>query len=176
MAFNNGAKLAMWSFDDKGSYGVANLTYRRKDREGGFVNYGHKFCYIYDLAYIELKDVEIPEGGHVDIKIADEAYDRQVGESTFKQNPIEVDARYNTEKGRQDFNIKIFKASVVKVNEKSTKQGEVEQAPIKPAETPKNTERGGENVTPEISMPQSGLVGLDFLNIPDNSDIELPFR
>ena len=69
MAFNNGAKLTMWDFEDKGNYGVANLTYRRKGKDGGFVTYGHKFCNIYDLAYEELKNVTIPEDGHVDIHL-----------------------------------------------------------------------------------------------------------
>lgn len=168
MAFNNGAKLAMWSFEDKGNYGVANLTYRRKRQDGGFVTYGHKFCNIYDLAYEELKNVTIPEDGHVDIQIANEPYTRTVNNKSFDQNPIEVDARYNKEQGRQEFGIKIFKASVIKSVKKKAQTNE---------EKPPFTEVVHENVTPVETPSQNGLVGLDFLNIPDGFvGAELPFK
>lgn len=171
MAFNNGAKLAMWSFEDKGGYGVANLTYRRKGKDG-FINKGFKFCKIYDLAYEELKNVKIPDGGHVDIRIAKEMYDRKNADGkSFEQSPIEVDAGYNIEKGRQEFDIKIYKASVVKTVERSNTvtQVEEEKPPFK-----------DENVTNEQPTSQNvgnGLVGLDFLNIPDGfGGAELPFK
>lgn len=172
MAFNNGAKLAMWSFEDKGNYGVANLTYRRKNKDGGFVTYGHKFCNIYDLAYEELKNVTIPEDGHVEIQIANEPYTRTVNNKSFDQNPIEVDARYNKEQGRQEFGIKIFKASIIKSVEKKT-QNEEEKPPF----NAENTESVAQNVTPVETPSQNGLVGLDFLNIPDGFvGAELPFK
>lgn len=175
MAFNNGAKLTMWDFEDKGNYGVANLTYRRKGKDGGFVNYGHKFCNIYDLAYEELKNVTIPDGGHIDIQIAKEPYTRTINGNSFEQNPIEVDARYNKEQARQEFGIRIFKASVVKtVNKKNTAQVEEEKPPFK--DEPASMQ---ENVTQEETKSQptsNGLVGLDFLNIPDTLDSQLPFK
>lgn len=168
MAFNNGAKLTMWEYEDKGGYGVANLTYRRKNKEGGYLVYGHKFCKIYDLAYEELKGVQIPNGGHVEIEIAKDAYTRTMNGKSFEQNPIEVDARWNAEKGRQDFDVKIYKLSVGKSVEGTEKPQENTESPA-----PKN-----DNPAPKQEEPSSnGLVGLDFLNIPDSNALnELPFR
>lgn len=173
MAFNNGAKLSMWSFEDKdGKYGVANLTYRRKGKEG-FVIYGYKYCKIYDLAYQELKDVQIPEGGHVDILVAKDTYTRTNGDKSFDQNPIEVDARWDAEKGKQVFEVKIYKASVVKVSEKADKQTKTIPEPVE------ESNPFTENVTDAQTVSQpttNGLVGLDFLNIPDTMDAQLPFK
>lgn len=176
MAFNVGAKLAMWEFEDKGGYGVANLTYRRKNKDGGFRTCGYKYCHIYDLAYEALKDVTIPENGHVDIQIAKEVYERSGGNNTFEQAPIETDAWYNPEKEKTDFDVRVYKASVLKVvegKEKPAEQTKVEDIPV-PFEQ-NVTEKEETSQPTEQPKANNGFVGLDFLNIPEGYNPNLPF-
>lgn len=165
MPFQDGARVTLWTFDDRGSYGLADASTQTKVNGRYETDFTHR-CLIVDQAYEALKGVDLPEKKddskrHVVIHIADGKYKRTLANGTeIDQAPISIQKKWNREQQREDWTVKIWSAEIVK-GEKSQDD--------KPAQTT-------EDETPTPQPASNGLVGLDFLNIPDNNAINLPFK
>jgi len=162
MGLKPGGKVAIWSIDDKGSFAKANLSTQSKDKEGHyFTDWSNKFCNLFGKAYEAVKDTIINEGEHIDAHIG-WGYERTGENDTkFMQIPFEVTNKYDKSKGILYTNYAIYDLEL----KKGSNSGSSESSSSSP-----KTEQKDEPAS-------NGLVGLDFLNIPDtNALADLPFK
>ena len=71
MAFSNGSYGKIWSFEDKGKYGIVNLSTskKNKDTDQYETDFQHKFVTVAGEAYSFLKSNGVPKDG-LRVKIA----------------------------------------------------------------------------------------------------------
>ena len=177
MPLQDGARITLWTFDDRETYALADVTTQTKSNGGYQTDFANR-CLIVDQAYTNLKGCDLPKEKdeskrHVTAKIPDGKYKRTMDDGkTYDQAPISIQKRWNSERKKEDWTIKIWCAEVVesKKSDKQTENKPVDDTDANPFE---------QNVTKEepMSQPaQSGFVGLDFLNIPDGFGENLPFK
>ena len=171
MGLKSGCKVAIWSIDDREKFCRVSMNTQSKDKEGHyFTDWSNKFVSLFGKAYEAVKGITINEDAkeHIDCRIG-WGYER-TGENDkkFKQIPFEVTNNYDKEKKILYTNYAVYDLEVIKKHE---------------GEEVQETEESAENVTPteETSQPteqpkaNNGFVGLDFLNIPEGYNPNLPF-
>lgn len=172
MPLESGHKVTIWSIEDKGTYARASLSGQKKDKDGQYqTDWSNSFCTLYGKAYEEVKgkEFEYDKKTHIDAKIGwGYETERETSDGrkyTKKQAPFSVSN--NKANGTLYTNYAIYDMTLV--NSKSHSD-DVE-------ETNEESTTTKENVTPVETPSQNGLVGLDFLNIPDGFvGAELPFK
>lgn len=164
MGLKIGGKVAIWSIDDKGKFAKVSMNTQSKDKEGHyFTDWSNKFVSLFGKAYEAVKGITLNEDAkeHLDCRIG-WGYER-TGENgnTFMQTPIEVTNNYDKAKNTLYTNYAIYDLEVIK-----SRKHDVEDQDEQPTE----------DATPTPQPASNGLVGLDFLNIPNNTGTELPFK
>lgn len=164
MGLKLGGKVAIWSIDDKGKYAKVSMSTQTKDKENHyFTDWSNKFVSLFGNAYEAVKGITLNEDAkeHLDCRIG-WGYER-TGEngSKFMQTPMEITNNYDKSKNTLYTNYAIYDLTVTKGKKNDADDQDEEQKEVTPAEE---------------QPAQSGLVGLDFLNIPDGYGSELPFK
>lgn len=178
MPLESGHKVAIWSIEDKGTYSKASLSSAKKDKDGKYqTDWSNAYCTLFDKAYEAVKGINFTkdENKRIDARIG-WGYDRSNNKGqTYKQAPFSVSNNYDKSKGILYTNYAIFDLEVIKSNKSDSNDTEQVQEQ-KPVEEANPFEQ---NVTKEETTSQNtqnGLVGLDFLNIPDGFGDNLPFK
>lgn len=167
MPLQNGAKCAMWSFDDRGSYAIASLSASGKDATGKYeTDFSHKFCMIVGRAYENLKGTVINEGERVDIRILSDYETVASNGHKYVQAAWSLKKKWDAQNNRDRIDIKIANAEIIRKVEKSEEQPQQNEIPAQPTQAAPS----------QNGNMLSGTVGLDFLNVPDNIQEELPFK
>jgi len=171
MPLQDGAKCAMWSFDDRGSYAIASLTASGKDATGKYeTDFSHKFCMIVGRAYENLKGTVINEGERVDIRILSDYETVASNGHKYIQAAWSLKKRWDKQNNRDQIDIKIANAEIIRKVEKSEDNNSQNQHNIPVSQPTQAAPAQNGNML-------SGTVGLDFLNVPDNNfQEELPFK
>lgn len=178
MPIESGHKVTIWSIEDKGTYARASLSGQKKDKDGNYqTDWSNPFCTLLDKAYEAVKGIEFSkdDGKHLSARIG-WGYDRvHSNGKTYKQAPFSVTNNYDKVKKIQYTNYAIYDLSLT--NQKGsadTSDDQVEVANNTVDSTP--IENNVTESQPVAQPATNGLVGLDFLNIPDTLDAELPFK
>ena len=182
MPMQNGAKVTLWTFDDRGGYALADASTQTRTKDNGYqTDFSHKVL-IVDKAYENIKGVDLPKEKdtdsankkHVKIQIG-EPYERSTANgSTFTQSPLSVSNRWNKDYQKMDWTVKIFNAKLVGAPEMKREEPKAQQQ--EDFDLPQPFEAPPKDCAPIPPAVANGLVGLDFLNIPDGTDSELPFK
>ena len=150
MGLKAGSKCAMWKIEDKGNYAVANLSTskRKKDSKEYETDWRNNYVWLCDRAYENLKDYHLDDGEYMEIRIGKGYEKTNDSGQTYFQAPFEVTCNYVKEKNREYTNYKVYDAEPIISKDKAEPKQEQAQ----------------------------GQVTLDFMNIPDTLDSELPFK
>lgn len=185
MAFGigSGDKIAIWSFADKGTYGECSITGAEKNKAGKWEKcLASKFTKVLGRAYEEVKSHQpIPENSHLDAKIG-YGYEVEGKYGTYTQKPFSV-SNFSEEYGFKYQNYTIFDLTIVESKNGTHEESKSNQSSVSqpaPVETPSpKPTPAPQNVTPQeepIRPTTNGLIGLDFLNVPDTASMNLPFK
>ena len=177
MPLESGHKVTIWSIEDKGSFSKASLTGQKKDKEGKYqTDWSNPFCTLFGRAHDAVKGITLDTDAkeHISAKIGwGYEVDCETPDGrkyTKKQAPFSVSNNYDKVKKISYTNYAIYDLEIVKSDKKEKENVETETV-----ETPASQEM--ETEQPVLSSPSTnGLVGLDFLNIPDTLDDKLPFK
>jgi hypothetical protein len=174
MPLESGHKVTIWSIENKGTYSKASLTGQKKDKSGQYqTDWSNPFCTLFGKAHDAVKDITLDTEAkeHVSARIGwgyDVDCETDDGRKyTKKQAPFSVSNNYDKAKKINYTNYAIYDLELIKANKSENDNATVEES--NPFE---------QNMTAEQEKSQpatNGLVGLDFLNIPDGAS-ELPFK
>ena len=175
MPLESGHRVTIWSVENKGTYSKASLTGQKKDKSGQYqTDWSNPFCTLFGRAHDAVKDITLNTEAkeHITAKIGwgyeVESETADGKKYTRKQPPFSVSNNYDKVKKQSYTNYAIYDLELIKANKGDNNDTTVEEA--NPFE---------QNVTPQETTSQNagnGLVGLDFLNIPDTLDSQLPFK
>ena len=177
MPLKSGNKVAIWEIEDKGGYAVASLSTSKKDKDGRFVgDWKNKFCWLVDKAYENFKDYKLSGQECIEARLG-WGYDRTNNQGQkYKQSPFEVSNNWDKAKSKEYTNYKIYDLEPIESNKRDSNTDE------EPAYVPvQSTNPFVPTIEPKIEESEqptssNGLVGLDFLNIPDSDMSQLPFK
>lgn len=177
MPLESGHKVTIWSIEDKGTYSKASLSGQKKDKNGQYqTDWSNPFCTLYGKAYEAVKGIEFTkeENKHISARIGWGYEIEKPDGKKYRKAPFSVTNNYDKVKKINYTNYAIW--DITLLNSKSNADDEEESGEV--VEGTGNTD---ENVTPQETPSQNignGLVGLDFLNIPDGfgDNSSLPFR
>lgn len=169
MPLESGHKVTIWSIEDKGTYAKASLSGQRKDKDGKWVtDWSNPFCTLLGKAYEEVKGhfFEKDNSTHINARIG-WGYDVESDDGRkYRKAPFSVTNNYDKVKKINYTNYAIWDMTLTKSDSDTDSESNV------PAEEPAPFEQKSVQPTPA----SNGLIGLDFLNIPDSVDSELPFK